>query len=223
MINKTIFNMRTLLIEKKRAITLKEARINSVFEVDEKTYIDAIANHSGDIHYDAQLQQFSLIKKYKISNKDQLRMLILSQPTGIREDQDLLICYDGVERDLKELKSEGWVRVLRNSQKETYLFPVDLSNKKVEVRPDYPAKALTLLQDIWDKEIESIENLKYDTLLIENNLITQTEKEQLIQRQIKRSAINDDQNNEYGGGVRRQRRAKRQMNDHIEIDFLDIL
>jgi len=41
------------------------------------------------------------------------------------------------------------------------------------VRRLYPDKVLNLLSDIWANEIEKINDLKYDKILLDHNLLTQ--------------------------------------------------
>jgi hypothetical protein len=54
--------------------------MNKIFDVDEKTFTDAIQNHS-EVRFDPnQGGVFYLIKKYQISNKEQLKLLILNHP-----------------------------------------------------------------------------------------------------------------------------------------------
>lgn len=39
--------------------------------------------------------------------------MILNHPEGVKEDEDLRVCYKGLEEDLQNLKNEGWIRELR--------------------------------------------------------------------------------------------------------------
>ncbi len=70
----------------------------------------------------------------------------------MKQDEDLLVSYVGLEKDLDELKSEGWVRTLQ-ANKETVLFPIDKNNAAVEVRESVSAKCRNLLCDIWENEV----------------------------------------------------------------------
>jgi hypothetical protein len=84
-----------------------------------------------------------------------LKQLILNHSEGIKEDEDLRVCYKGLEQDLELLKSEGWIRVI-TSQKELVLFPVNKDDAEVEVREKISVKTKTLLHDIWDNEVHSL-------------------------------------------------------------------
>lgn len=42
-----------------------------------------------------------------------LLKLILSNPEGLEEDEELKWCYRDLEKDLEELKREGWVRTIK--------------------------------------------------------------------------------------------------------------
>jgi hypothetical protein len=75
-----------------------------------------------------------------------LLKLFLCNPEGIKEDDDLKVCYRGLEEDLAQLKSEGWVRVIKfQRDKEIVLFPINKNESQVEVREKIPPKAATLL------------------------------------------------------------------------------
>ena len=45
-------------------------------------------------------------------NLDLLKLL-LNNPEGIKEDDDLRVCYKGLEEDLQDLKNDGWIRVIK--------------------------------------------------------------------------------------------------------------
>ena len=60
---------------------------------------------------------------------------------------------------MKQLKQEGWVRSIPTSSKATprkkivVLFPINLNEKDIEVRPNYQKKTLDILSEIWDEKV----------------------------------------------------------------------
>jgi len=38
---------------------------------------------------------------------------MINNPEGIKENEDLKVCYRGLEEDLLQLKNEGWIRVIK--------------------------------------------------------------------------------------------------------------
>mgnify|MGYP001806872219 CR=1 FL=1 len=83
----------------------------------------------------------------------ELKQLILTNKNGIKENENLMVCYRGLEDDLAALKAEGWVKSIITNKKEMVLFPTDLDSKEVEVRPQYSKKTLNILSEIWEKEV----------------------------------------------------------------------
>lgn len=81
-----------------------------------------------------------------------LKKLLISHPDGIKEDEDLKVCYKGLEEDLQELKNEGWVRIIK-SNKDFVLFPLNKEEQNVEIRDQISTKTKNLLTDIWDKDV----------------------------------------------------------------------
>ena len=82
-----------------------------------------------------------------------LKQLILTHPNGLKEEQKLSVCYRGLESDLEQLKQEGWVRAIITNKKDIVLFPINLNDQEIEVRPKYQKKTLGILSEIWDKEV----------------------------------------------------------------------
>jgi hypothetical protein len=82
----------------------------------------------------------------------ELKQFLRKTTTGIREEEEDFkeaIKYYKLEEDLKALKEEGWVRVVKTG-KEVILYPCDLELAEIEVRPQYPMKSLNLIQNIWN-------------------------------------------------------------------------
>eukprot|EP00347_Sterkiella_histriomuscorum_P011336 403372843 len=222
----TYFDLKKLLTQKRAPVSLKEASNASVFgKVDAYQFIDYITNNPKEISYNEDRREFVFKSKYGIKSKEDLLKLLLNNPEGIKEDDDLRVCYKGLEEDLQELKNNGWIRVIKfQRDKQIVLFPVNKNDGKVEVREKIGTKISTMLSEIWDKDIEQIEEFKFEQVLLDNNLSSQFEKEQLIHRQRQKQSMLEREQDLAGQlGQRRQRRAKKQMNDHIDLDLLDVL
>ncbi|CDW74677.1 UNKNOWN [Stylonychia lemnae] len=214
----TYSELRKLLTQKRAPVSLKDAQ-----RVNEQQFIEYIQNNPKEISYDEYRKEFVFQSKYGIKNKEDLKNLLVNNPEGIREDDDLRECYRGLEEDLEDLKNLGWVRVVK-VQRDQILFPINKNESHVEVRHNINPKISNMLSDIW-QNLEGIEDFKYENILLENNLLSQFEKEQLTYRQRQRQALleKDSEDQNGMGGPRRMRRAKKQMNDHIDINFLDVL
>lgn len=78
----------------------------------------------------------------------------MNHPEGIKEDDDLKVCYKGLEKDLKELKQEGWIReIIIKSQKDIVLFPLNKEESLIEVRNQISSKTRNLLAEVWDNDV----------------------------------------------------------------------
>lgn len=78
--------------------------------------------------------------------------MIINHQEGIKEDEYLVECYPSTERDIADLKKEGWIRVVV-SQKDVVLFPINKDLSEIEVRDKISIKTKNLLADIWTSEV----------------------------------------------------------------------
>lgn len=80
--------------------------------------------------------------------------MLINNPEGIKEDENLKVCYRGLEEDLQDLKNDGWVRVIKYQRdKEIVLYPINKNEKNVEVRDKISSKSASLLTEVWDKDV----------------------------------------------------------------------
>ena len=104
---------------------------------------------------------FKLKRAYDVWDKESLKQFILENGEyGIKDDQNLELCYEGIERDVEELISECWIRVLKvkesnrgaqNKDKESRIFfPRDLAEKEVEFsKAELPDNCSNYVADLW--------------------------------------------------------------------------
>ena len=62
--------------------------------------------------YEQATRSFKILPYYPISNKEELKNLILNHPDGLEVDERLKTCYNGVLDDIIALRDEGWCREL---------------------------------------------------------------------------------------------------------------
>ena len=102
--------------------------MSSFRELDEndKTRFQVLFENHEKIIYDPQRRVFHKKKMYQISRKEELLEEIERSPFGIENNKDLTDCYQGCEKDLKELIDAKAVREIRDlKNKKSIIFPKD--------------------------------------------------------------------------------------------------
>ena len=144
-------------------------------DLTQEDFVEMLRSATGKPDVECTNQFFRLKKTYPVEDKESLKQYLLSNGTyGITLDDKLLRCYKGIKRDIDELITEGWIRVIttqegtRGPNKESFrvLFPRDLTEKEVEFTPEeLPENCHSYLAQIWSKDVGDNTTMNWEQVL----------------------------------------------------------
>lgn len=82
--------------------------------MSESEFIKLLQSSTANPEVQVNETHFQLKKAYPIHNRESLMQYLLEHGRrGIKDDERLRYCYRGIENDIINLISEGWVRVIK--------------------------------------------------------------------------------------------------------------
>lgn len=196
-------------------------------------FIEMLNSSSGNPNVEEQGEFFIWKKAYDVEDKESLRKFMLEfGEYGIKDDENLQMCYKNVLEDISELVDEGWVRKVeiddnaRGNNKTTtrVFFPKDLANAEVEFsKEELPENCQLFLTKMW-KNMGSITQIKWEETLLETpTLLDDQEREIFTMRQMKnqarKRASQSDHDSMFAGKKRRRTKQQKCQNTHLDFDF----
>ena len=119
-------------------------------EISMRTFIEMLDQTTGRPDIELKGNVFRIRRAYPIENKEQLKNYLLQSRYGIVDDQKFDMCYRGIQQDIEQLISEGWVRVVETyegarkneTNKLRVFFPRDISEKKQDDKVEWGEEEL---------------------------------------------------------------------------------
>jgi TFIIE beta subunit core domain len=129
-------------------LTLAEIEKAINVSLSQKEDLLTIIKDNRKINYDDAQERFALNRLYDIFDRETLVDVLKKYPRGIPENQDLFDCYRGVEKDISNLKIQGYVRYIYNAEKDKK-FNVLFYKNPDDTAERFSTPVSGFVKDIW--------------------------------------------------------------------------
>ena len=118
-VNNILNKVEKCLRSERKPLSLMEIERLTKLALQDREDLISIIRDNRKIHYDDTTERYSLTKIYgEITSKETLVDFLKKSPRGIPENDDLMDCYRGIEKDVEELYQKKFIRKIYNNDKD---------------------------------------------------------------------------------------------------------
>ena len=147
-VNNTLHKIIDCLRNSGQPLTLDEIEQRAKINLRQPEDLVTIMRDNPKIHYDPNLDRYSLKNKYTLNDRATFHDYLKKSPQGLPNNQDLWDCYKGIEKDIDELKKQERIREIYNEEKKYYVMFYRNPDDPVE-RYAKETRMEQFMKDLW--------------------------------------------------------------------------